>query len=66
MAFRFYETDALGEKCQWCRNNIGEDGDGWWWDLDQERSTITGYRRTNVIVYISDAVDATAYKLRWA
>ena len=65
MVFRFYEEEDTGEKCQWCRDHIGKDGDGWMWDLDQGQSTATGYRPTNVIIYIDSAIDATAYKLRW-
>lgn len=65
MMYRFYLTKNSGEKCGWCRDNIGKDGDGWRWDLDQGFSTPDGYRRTNVILYINSAMDAMAFKLRW-
>ena len=65
MPYTFYEEDA-GEKCEWCRENIGPDGKGWNWSLDQGFTRDDGtYRQTNVYIHIDDEIDATAYKLRW-
>lgn len=70
MEFKFYATEDTGNKCQWCRNNIGKDGFGWTWELDQGRTVIDscGYQKhipTNVIIYIDEKTDAMAFKLRW-
>lgn len=71
MTYRFHEREDTGEKCAWCRDNIGPDGKGWKWELNQGRSIndkngiAIGYVPTNVFIFIYDEIDATAYKLRW-
>ena len=67
MAHRFYLTEQTGDKCEWCRKNIGPDGKGWHWELDQNTpiNPHYGYRRTNVIIHIDSGEDAAAFKLAW-
>lgn len=67
MTHRFYLTEESGEKCQWCRDNIGKDNDGWHWEIDHDSffNEEAGYKKTNVYLYIDSVVDAAAFKLRW-
>lgn len=67
MASRFYLTEDTGEKCQWCRDNIGEDNDGWRWELDYNSpfNDEAGYNKTNIYLFIESEIDGMAFKLRW-
>ena len=71
MPYVFHETENTGEKCEWCRENIGCDGKGWEWALKQGKSymdtkgNVLKYEPTSVFITIENELDATAYKLRW-
>jgi hypothetical protein len=60
--FRLKGVDTVN-KCQWCRDNIGLDREGWHWDLDQNANKVWPY--TDVLVFIEDKEHATLFKLTW-
>ena len=64
---RFHLTRNTGEKCTWCRENIGPDGKGWRWEVCENNpyDPDFGYNRTNINVYIENDDDAAAFKLAW-
>lgn len=67
MSYTFHEEENTVEKCNWCREYIGPDNEGWEWILSRDGLETPGgiYYPTNVCIIIDDEIDATAYKLRW-
>ena len=63
MSYEFMAIIDLDEKREWCRENLGKEGNKWNRDL---RASFVGHNGNEYsVIIIIDAVDAMAYRLRW-
>ena len=63
MSYQFIAVFDLDEKCEWCRENLGIEGNNW--NQATHSSTVGHNGMTYPVIVIQEETDAVAYKLRW-